>query len=203
MTAPAPPLRASGADRVARVVTEVSSPAVLALLLLLLVGVHSATSLSTGLLAGGLAALFGSVVPMVFLVRGVRRGRWTDHHVRQREQRRVPLLFALASVCLGLVLLAVLDVPRDLLALVGAMVAGLVVALAISHFWKISIHAAVAGGSAVILWLVLDVPLLLFVPVVGLITWSRVRLGDHDALQVTVGALVGAVVAYGAFTSLR
>ena len=203
MTTPTATRRRGTADRVARVVTEASSPAVLALGLLLLVSLRSAASTSAGLVAGGLAVLFGCVVPMAFLVRGVRQGRWTDHHVREREQRRVPLLFALASVCVGLVLLLVLDVPRDLVALVAAMVAGLVVALAISQVWKISIHAAVAGGSAVILWLVLDVPVLLFLPVVALIGWSRVRLGDHDALQVTVGALVGAVVAYSAFTALR
>ena len=190
-------------DRLARVVTEASSPAVLALVLLLVVSLRTSTSLSAGLVAGGLAVLFGSVIPMVFLVRGVRAGRWTDHHVRQREQRRVPLLFALGSVCVGLVVLALLDVPRDLLALVGAMVAGLVVALAVSQVWKISIHAAVAAGSAVILSIVVAVPLLVLVPVVALIAWSRVRLEDHDVAQVVGGALVGAAVAYVVFTALR
>lgn len=46
-----------------------------------------------GVVAWGLvAALSGSVLPMLFVLRGVRRGRLTDHHLRLREQRALPLL---------------------------------------------------------------------------------------------------------------
>jgi len=41
---------------------------------------------------GLVAALSGSVLPMLFVLRGVRRGRLTDDHLRPREQRAFPLL---------------------------------------------------------------------------------------------------------------
>jgi hypothetical protein len=41
---------------------------------------------------GLVAALSGSVLSMLFVLRGVRRGRLTDHHLRLREQRALPLL---------------------------------------------------------------------------------------------------------------
>ena len=53
-----------------------------------------------------------------------------------REQRRVPLLFAVACVVTGLALLALLGAPRQLLALVIAMFVGLIVTLTITLAWK-------------------------------------------------------------------
>jgi membrane-associated phospholipid phosphatase len=69
-----------------------------------------------------------------------------------------------------------------------------------------SIHTAVAGGSAVILALVFGpTPLALGtgLPLVGAIGWSRVRLGDHTVAQVLVGSVVGAAVAGLVFGLLR
>jgi membrane-associated phospholipid phosphatase len=45
--------------------------------------------------------------------------------------------------------------------------------------------------------------LLLLWPLVGLVGWSRVRLGDHTVAQVAIGAVVGGLVAGGIFTVLR
>jgi hypothetical protein len=73
-------------------VTEVLAPAPLAAALLLAVAGRSYRPWP-GVVAWGLvAALSGSVLPMLFVLRGVRRGRLTDHHLRLREQRALPLL---------------------------------------------------------------------------------------------------------------
>ena len=115
----------------------------------------------------------------------------------------MPLLVGIASVLIGLWLLTAWSAPRDLVALVGAMTVGLVVSLLVTLGWKISIHTAVAAGAAVILVLVFGPPLLALSPVVGLIGWSRVEIGDHTPAQVAMGAVLGAVVAAGAFSLLR
>jgi membrane-associated phospholipid phosphatase len=82
------------------------------------------------------------------------------------------------------------------------MVAGVAVALAISMFWKISIHVACVAGSVAVLayilgpqWLVLGVAVL----AVG---WARVLVRDHTKPQVVAGAAVGALVAYSAMRTL-
>jgi membrane-associated phospholipid phosphatase len=66
-----------------------------------------------------------------------------------------------------------------------------------------SVHSAVAAGSVAILALVFGPLLLATAPLVALIGWSRVRLGDHTLAQVLVGAGVGAVVAASVFSLLR
>ena len=52
---------------------------------------------------GLLVALFYSVIPMVIMVRGARRGRWDGHWVRERERRMVPFLLCLVSTAAGVV----------------------------------------------------------------------------------------------------
>jgi membrane-associated phospholipid phosphatase len=90
-----------------------------------------------------------------------------------------------------------LDAPRALFALLAAMVAGLSVALAITSFWKISIHAAVAAGTVASLAILVSPWWLLLVPFVVLTGWARVEIRDHTPVQVSVGAIVGAGVAAG------
>jgi len=190
-------------QRLARIVTEVTAPAVLVTILLVVVGWESAAGGPGGLGWGLLAALFASVVPFAYIVGGVRRGRLTDHHVGVRQQRRVPLLVGVASAAVGLTLLAALGAPRPLLALVIAGMVGLVVAVTVSHWWKMSIHTGVATGSVVVLVLVFGPVLLVSWPLVGLVGWSRVRLGDHTPAQVSIGAAVGGLIAGGVFGTLR
>jgi hypothetical protein len=189
--------------RAAAVITEVLSPIYLVAGLLLLVAWHSAPTRGQAVAVGIVSAVFASLIPFAVLLHGIRRGHLADRHLRPREQRPVMMVISLASVLTGLLLLAVWGAPRELLALVAAMVVGLVSTLVVTLWWKISIHSAVAAGTAVILLLVFGPPLLAVAPVVGMIGWSRVALGDHTAPQVTAGATLGAVIAATVFSLLR
>ncbi|MEV4479993.1 phosphatase PAP2 family protein [Micromonospora coxensis] len=190
------------ATRLARLVTELTAPAVLVSVLTLVVGWQAARG-ARGLAWGLLATLFASGIPFAYILGGVRRGRLTDHHVGVREQRRVPLLFGLASAAAGLALLAALGAPRPVVALVAAGVVGLVVAVAVSHWWKMSIHTAVASGAVVVLALTFGPRLLAVAALPVLAGWSRVRLRAHTVPQVVVGGIVGAAVAGLVFAALR
>ncbi|GAA4947778.1 phosphatase PAP2 family protein [Yinghuangia aomiensis] len=188
--------------RGARLVTEVFAPAILVVGVLLAVGWHSTHSI-TGVGWGLLAALFCGIIPISFILFGVRRGYWTDRHVRVRQQRAVPIAVTAACVIVGLCALAALDAPREILALILAMLAGLAATMAITAFWKVSVHTAVAGGTSTILMLAYGPVMLVTVPAVALVGWSRVVLKDHTVAQTIVGALVGAVAAAAVFSWAR
>ncbi|GAA2614252.1 hypothetical protein GCM10010399_51370 [Dactylosporangium fulvum] len=191
-------------QRIARALTEIFAPAVLVSVLLVLLGLHSEPDRpARGLVLGVLAALFESVLPFLYILRGVRNGSLTDHHVGDHKQRRGPLLVGLGSIAVGFAVLLWLGAHRDLIAAVVAGGVGLIVAMAVNHWWKMSIHAAVAAGSVVILMLVYGWLLAVTAPLVAAVGWSRVRLKDHTVSQVVVGAVVGAIVAGGVFAALR
>lgn len=191
--------RAARRIRVARVVTEAFAPAVLVVGVLPAVGWHSTRSLA-GVGWGLLGALFCGGIPIAFIVYGVKRGYWTDRHVRIRQQRAIPIVCTAVSVVVGLAVLLWMGAPREVVALVVAMLAGLAVALAVTAFWKISVHTAVAGGTVAVLMLTYGPVVAVAAPLVALIGWSRVELRDHTPMQTFVGGLVGAVVAAMVFT---
>ncbi len=148
-----------------------------------------------GLGWGLLAAFFAGVLPTLFITRGIARGRWDDRNVGAKRPRLIVLGFILASVAAGLVLLAVLGAPPELTGYFGCMLGSVAVLTAITTVWKISIHCAVAAGSATILTLLFGPALAPAYLLVALTGWSRVALKDHTTAQVIAGSVLGAVAA--------
>lgn len=190
--------------RAGRVVTEVLSPAVIVVALPLAVawqgtGYRVGPTLGWGLLV----ALFYSVIPMVIMIRGARRGRWDGHWVRERERRIVPFLLCLVSTAVGVAIMLVGGAPRSVIALAWSMIATLLAVLAITRWWKVSVHATVAGGAVATVVLLYGPWYLLLVLAVALVAWSRVVVEDHTVAQVVVGALLGPVVGGLVFLALR
>src|SRR6266567_3330972 len=144
---------------------------------------------------GALAACFAAVLPTVFISHGIRRGRWEDRNVGARRPRLVVLAFITASVATGLILLVVLGAPALLTGYLAFMLVSVAVLTAITTVWKISIHCAVASGSATILALIYGPWLLPAYALVALTGWSRVVLKDHTTAQVVAGSVLGAIAA--------
>jgi membrane-associated phospholipid phosphatase len=202
MTAPSDTTSTPGTRRVARLVTEVLAPWVWVLGLPLVIGWHATRTLGGALLWGLIVGITGSVIPMIVIIRGARRGKWDSHHVTNREGRVIPFIACITSLGLGIAILVLGDAPRQMIALALAMFASLVVSIAITfglpvggvRGWKISMHAAVAAGSAVILTVAYGPWLLLVAIAVVLVAWSRVALGDHTTAQVVAGSVLGLIV---------
>ncbi|WP_067508391.1 phosphoesterase PA-phosphatase [Actinoplanes sp. TFC3] len=189
--------------RLARIVNEALAPAILVAALLLAVGWHAGNTPGVSRWWGLPGTIFAVAIPMAYVLRGVRQGRLTNHHIPEREHRRLPLLFGIASLAVGLLALLALGAPREVLALLAAGGVGLLVYAAVTHWWKMSIHSGVAAGTAATLVAVYGAVALVAVPVVGVVCWARVRVSAHTPAQVVVGAAVGALIAGTVFPALR
>ena len=139
----------------------------------------------------------------VFLLVMVCVGRYSDLDVSIREQRHG--LYVVAGV--GLILLvAIFTLGKAPLVGRAASYAAVIctaVAAVVNRFSKISVHAMVAAGVAVVLfYLSLLAGLVLTVPA-ALVGWSRVRLKRHTWFQVITGwsTAVACVVAVFQFFS--
>ncbi|GAB3272447.1 hypothetical protein GCM10027449_09000 [Sinomonas notoginsengisoli] len=146
---------------------------------------------------GAIAALFTCVLPFAILLGLVRAGKVVDHHVSERSQRAPVLAMSIVCVLAGLVLLVVLGAPPSVVAMVGALIAGIAVLAGVSLWWKVSGHAASVSTAAVAMLFLFGAawwPLLFVVPAVG---WARVALRAHTVAQVIAGALFGPLVIVG------
>lgn len=186
---------AAGSARLARVVSEVISPVPLVVAMDLVLGWAGGHHQPSGLVFGALAVLITVVPPYAFVLWGVRRGWFTDHHLGDRRQRLVPLALGILAAVTGVIVLAFAGAPHLLLAGIEITAAGLLAGAVVSRFWKMSGHTTAAAAVLVICAAVGHGWPLLAAPVVGLVGWARVRLRDHTVAQVVVGALVGALIA--------
>ncbi|MGQ7297990.1 phosphoesterase PA-phosphatase [Quadrisphaera sp. KR29] len=181
-------------ERVARVLTEVLAPSVTGVVCPVAVGALSDTNPWRGARLGLLGAVFAIGLPYAYIAWLIRTGGATDRHVSRREDR--PKVLAAVLVCLagGIAVLALLGAPVLLVWLLAGEVLLVLICLAISRAWKISMHAAVAAGTAAALVVVLGPWALLAGLAVVAVCWARVVLGDHTTGQVSAGALLGAAV---------
>ena len=180
--------------RLARLVGEVLSPPPILVALALAVAWASSPTPAMAVLSGAIAVGFASVLPYALILRAVRRGRLTDKNISLRKQRIGFGGVAITSILLGLVLLAASDAPAEMVALLASIAVGVACGWVITLWWKISVHAAIAAGAATVLTLVFGSALLAAWPLVALIAWSRVQVGDHTPAQVLAGVALGIVV---------
>lgn len=178
------------AGRIGRAVTEVLAPPCIGAATLLLLGWHGAGI--PGLIEGAIAALFVTALPYAVVIAGVRAGRWKDRMLTTRRQRIVPILSNIAFAILGLVVAIARDAPPAIAAFIIAAIGTQALLFAINLAWKISFHAGVSAGIAIILATAFGPDLLwVLAPIVLLICWARVAVREHTVAQVTVGAPVG------------
>ncbi len=143
--------------------------------------------------------VFAALIPTLYIRYGVNTGKWADKYVGQRERRVRLIPVIMASVATGISLMVVLSAPRQMLALIVAMLVTLAAILPITKFWKISVHTAVASGALAMLTIGLGPWWALGYALLPVIAWSRVTLRDHTFGQVAAGTALGAVVAGATF----
>jgi hypothetical protein len=189
--------------RLARLLTEVFSPATSVVAICLMCGVVGRSGLlgwAWGSAAGGLCG----VIPYVVFEVQSRGRRLSSRHVTKREERPWAFMVCIGSVVSVIALVLILDAPLLLTWCIFTMLGGLVVTAVVTMLWlKVSMHTfclAFLGllTAALIspwLWLALTVVLLL-------VAWSRVHLSHHRVLEVAVGAALGWAVFLAAWPFL-
>jgi hypothetical protein len=145
-----------------------------------------------------LSVFFSTVVPAVYVVIQMLRGKITDVHVMEREQRGGPFLVAVLSSAVGAVVLRSLEAPPQVWGIGVVLAVNGVIMLWISSFWKISIHVAVL--SATVLAAIVMIPnigiwrLCWMVPA---LIWARFTRGRHSLQQGLVASVTASVLTGG------
>lgn len=191
-----PSLPATRDRVVARWVSRLASPPLLAVICTALTAARSATSGAWGW--AGFLVGFTILVPTLFIVWLLRQGKITDFDVYVRKQRFWPYVISLSCGALTWVVMSVGGAPQMFLVLSGAAVGQGLTLFLINTRWKISAHAAGTASFAVLSWQLLGsggLPLLLIIP---LVAWSRLRLHRHTFGQVVAGSALGAAFIFGA-----
>jgi len=181
--------------RIARHISNLLSPMAVSLPFIFLVALYHATSLFSAIEYTCMTLFFLTVGPMLYILYGVRTGKFTDIDVSVRSQRAKPFLFGLTSALIGLLVLTLIGAPRDLQTVLLACILIGILYMAITLKWKISIHASSLAGALTMLTALYGTVVLPAFSLVVLLSWSRVVLRRHTLSQVVAGSLVSMVLA--------
>jgi membrane-associated phospholipid phosphatase len=139
----------------------------------------------------------------LFVLLQVQSGKMTDLHVGIRQQRDLLFVIAILLMTATLAILSVTASPAALLPLLLSMLLSMAIIACINLRSKISLHASAFSGAAVVFAILFGaITLALMLPLLLLVMWSRVRLGQHTRGQVIAGALVSACVTAAVFAIL-
>jgi hypothetical protein len=181
-------------QRLAHLISEVANPLYVALPTFAVIALVSAPGILTALLWWVVAVVGISVAPLLFVLHGVRRGHYSDHHVSIRKQRFIPLLFGLGTMVGAFALLLILHASRVLIATVAAVIVALIIATVITRFWKISLHLVGMTGAVTVCVLLFGPFFLFLSPLVLIVAWARYQVGAHTLLQALAGAALAVSV---------
>lgn len=180
--------------RLAKVVSDITNPLFIALPTFLIIALATAPDIFHALLWWITAVLGISIAPLIFIWQGVRRGRYTDHHVSKREQRLVPLIFGLTCMVLAFILLLTFHASTHLIATATATIAAVAIATIITQYWKISLHLVGMAGAVTCFSLIWGPIFLSLSPLVLLVGWARWEMKAHTLLQAVAGTILAVSV---------
>ena len=147
--------------------------------------------------------LINALAPAVSIYVLHKRGVLGDMEVSNRTERTLPFLIVLFYQGLGYFALTRPGVylPPEILGMVVAMMAVLVLAVVVNRYIKMSMHMLAIGGGIGALWafnqlhgLGLDGWLPAGFAVAGVVGWSRMAIGVHNLKELGLGFFVGFAV---------
>lgn len=184
--------RRKSPDTIARVVSNVAAPPVLA--------VAGAALLALTSTAAGawrwalLLAIMTVVLPSLYVGWLVWSGEISDIHVPNREERLKPSLVTAAAAAVAWAICFAWPAPANFRMLAAANCLQAILFMLITLRWKISLHSAAAGGLTVLGITAFSMSGLYLALTVPVIAWARVRLQRHTLMQTIAGAALGALV---------
>lgn len=151
-----------------------------------------------------LSIFFSTIVPALYVVIQIMRGKITDVHVMEREQRGGPFLVAVISVAIGAFALKTIGAPAVVWGIGLVLLVNGLVLLWITKFWKISMHVSVLT-SVVIASIILipSVSIWSLVWMIPALMWARATRGRHSPWQGVAGCLVSGALTFGVFAAVR
>jgi len=190
-------------EKLAHLVSQVTNPLFVVAPTFLLVALHTAPNVGQAFLWWGVTVVGISAAPFLFILRGVRRGTYTDQHLSLREQRIIPLLFGLVCTAVVFTILFLLQASSTLITTIIAIFVGGVITLVITRHWKISMHLVGISGTTTVLTIVYGPIFLLLIPLVILVGWARWRVRAHTPLQAVAGVALAVNVTLVIFSLFR
>jgi hypothetical protein len=195
-------MQLTGITKFARIVSYLFDGSVLSLPIFLAVCFYDpAGSIQGQIIPAFLVSYFFiAVIPYSFIFYLYKTGRVSDLQIPKRKERLVPLLIINICVISGFIVLLFLKSSALLKTVYLIYLLGLPLISIITVFYKVSFHSSYITMFSLIYLMVFGKWAVLTLPLIPLVSWSRVRLKRHTVGQVLLGIAVISAVSLTIFT---
>jgi len=183
-------------DRIALVVSIFASP-YLTIPTAGLIVIMNETAGNRLVLIGTLFTAFTVVVPLLYVVIGVRAGTVSDVHVSLRSQRDNVFAVALAASLIQCLIFMSMGAPARVVAMSVALTINGWVFMMLTRHSKVSIHSGAYASSVLLVSLLVDFRAIALITLLPVVIWARLRRGRHDLCQTLVAAAISATATIG------
>ena len=139
----------------------------------------------------------------IFVVIGVALGIFSNFDVSKREQRPLLFLFSGFTIFCYVLSIFILNGPKILFIAVFAIVLGLIVMSFVNRWIKASIHVATLTSFLMLVYYLYRGYFFLFLLLVPLLSWSRVKIKEHTIPETIVGGILGVLLTIIVYTISR
>lgn len=148
------------------------------------------------LLVIGVALTFGFAFQIVMFFYFRNKGMIADMDASVKEERTLPFFVAVLIYTLGLIVLFLAKADPVIISFWFCYISNTLIVIGINKYWKISAHALGAAGPFGVVMYMTGTLGLLFLIIIFIIGWARIKLKMHTLAQVIAGAVVGFSLTY-------
>ncbi|MGE5430504.1 MAG: hypothetical protein ACM3QX_05480 [Syntrophomonadaceae bacterium] len=182
--------------RTARFISTLCVPPSFTIIIFTWLAIALEHELRQKLLVIGVALTFGFVFQIVMFFYFRKRGMIADMDASVKEERTIPFFVAILIYTLGLIVLFLAKTDPVIISFWFCYISNTLLVIGINKFWKISAHALGASGPFGVIMYMAGTGGLLFLVIIFIIGWARIKLKMHTLAQVAAGAVVGFTLTY-------
>lgn len=177
-------------NKIARIISTIFVPPTFTLIIFIFFALKLENDLSKILETILISSLFGFIAPIVLFISLKNRGKIIDVDASIKEERTLPFLLATIFYIIGLVLMIYFELNIITKAFWFCYISNTLFTVLINRYWKISAHSMGVSGSLAAIIFVIGNYSFLFIPLLLLIGWSRIKLKCHTLSQVLAGIIL-------------
>lgn len=185
----------------ARIISFITNPFFIAIPLPFLLVYHEAGDLMYSLSWSLFSLMFLAMIG-AFVFYEVRRHVFSDIDVSKREQRPLFFVYVIFVYLLYLGSLFILSGPPILYIAVGGVLGSAIVLGVLNSRIKASLHVATISAFFTVMGILYGGVHLLWILVIPLVAWSRIKIKRHTIREAVVGCIMGIMLTLIAYFSV-
>jgi len=178
-------------QKLARVISTIFIPPTLTLISFIFLALTFERNLSAKISVIAITAVFGVFLQIASFIYFYKKGIIGDVDAKTKEERTLPYLLSIVIFIIGFILLLICKASIISIAFWFCYISNTFLVVFINRYLKISIHTMGVSGPIALFSFIFGFTVLVFMPIIIAVGWSRIKLKCHSLTEVVAGAVLG------------